>query len=84
MIQAARVVLEEGEDLIDKSDVEKIEKLILAIKTTLSKGEYKETRVKVGELRKQVEVVYNTYKRKSRMTENRIKGDLCHAASTGV
>jgi len=84
MIQAARVVLEEGEDLIDKSDVEKIEKLILAIKTTLSKGEYEETRAKVGELRKQVEVVYNTYKRKSRMTANRIKGDLCHAASAGV
>ncbi|MEW6684986.1 MAG: molecular chaperone DnaK [Candidatus Edwardsbacteria bacterium] len=63
MIQAAEMVLEEGEGLIDRSDVEKIEKLILAIKTTLSKGEYKETRVKIDELRKLVEIVYNAFKR---------------------
>ncbi|MFZ6016291.1 MAG: molecular chaperone DnaK [Nitrospirota bacterium] len=63
MIQAAEMVLEEGEGLIDKSDVEKIEKLILAIKTTLSKGEYKETRVRIDELRKLVELVYNAFKR---------------------
>ncbi|MEW6674772.1 MAG: molecular chaperone DnaK [Nitrospirota bacterium] len=70
MIQAAEMVLEEGEGLIDKSDVEKIEKLILVIKTTLSKGEYKETRARIDELRKLVEIVYNAFKRKARITAN--------------
>jgi len=69
MIQAAQVALEEGEGLIDKPDVERIEKLILAIKTTLSKGEYEETRARIGELRKLVEVVYNAFKRKKRILE---------------
>lgn len=73
MIQAAEIVLEEGEGFIDRSDVEKIEKLILAIKTTLSKGEYKETRAKIDELRKLVEVVYNAYKRKKRNLEMETK-----------
>ena len=66
MIQAAHVLMEEGEDLIDNLDVERIERLIIAIKTTLSKGEYKETRAKTDELRKLVEVVYNAFKRKKR------------------
>jgi len=69
LIQAAQVALEEGEGLIDKPDVERIEKLILAIKTTLSKGEYEETRARIGELRKLVEVVYNAFKRKKRILE---------------
>ena len=47
VIQASQVVLEEGEGLIDKSDVNEIEKLILTIKTTLSKGAYKETRARI-------------------------------------
>ena len=64
MIQAAQAVLEESEGLIDTSDVNKMEKLILAIKTTLSKGEYSETRLEIDELRKLVEVVYNAFKRK--------------------
>ena len=66
IIQAAQVVLEEGAGYIDKSDVNEIEKLILAIKTTLSKEEYKDTRAKIGELRKLVEAVYNAFKRKKR------------------
>ncbi|MCK4419015.1 Hsp70 family protein, partial [Candidatus Aerophobetes bacterium] len=74
MIQAAQMVLEEGEGLIDKSDVNKIEKLILAIKTTLYMGEYKDTRAKIDELRKLVEFFYNVFKQKARMAENsRIK-----------
>jgi len=70
MIQAAQMVLEEGEGLIDKLDVNKIEKLILAIKTTLYMGEYKDTRAKIDELRKLVEFFYNVSKQKVRMTEN--------------
>lgn len=73
MIQAAQRVLEEGEDLIDNLDVERIERLIIAIKTALSKGEYKETRAKIDELRKLVEVVYNAYKRKKRNLEMETK-----------
>lgn len=74
MIQAAQIVLEEGESSIDKSDVNKIEKLILAIKTTLYKGEYKDTKTKIDELRKLVEFFYNVFKQKARMAENsRIK-----------
>ncbi|MBU4312377.1 MAG: Hsp70 family protein, partial [Candidatus Omnitrophica bacterium] len=69
MIQAAQFVLQEDGGLIDKSDVEKIEKLILAIKTALFKGEYKDTRVRIDELRKLVEVVYNAFKRKKRNLE---------------
>jgi len=70
MIQAAQMVLEEGEGLINKSDVNKIEKLILAIKTTLYKGEYKDTRAKIDELKEFVEVFYNKLKQKARMAEN--------------
>jgi len=69
MIQAAQVMLEEGEGLIDTSDVNKMEKLILAIKTTLSKGEYSETRLEIDELRKLVEVVYNAFKQRKRNME---------------
>ncbi len=70
MIQAAGVVLEEGAGYIDKSDVNEIEKLILTIKTTLSKGEYENTRAKIDELRKLVEAVYNAFKRKARINTN--------------
>lgn len=84
MIQAARAVLEESEDLIDNSDVVRIEKLVLAIKTTLSRSEYEETKAIIDELRKLVEVVYNTCKQESRMVANEITGDLCHAASAGI
>ena len=66
MIQAAQVVLQEGEGLIDTSDAERIGKLILAIKISLSKGEYEETRTKIDESRRLVEVVYNSYKRRGR------------------
>jgi len=69
IIHAAQIVVEEGGSLIEESDVGKIEGLILAIKTTLSKGKYKETEVKIDELRKLVEVVHNTYKRKKRNLE---------------
>jgi molecular chaperone DnaK len=84
MIQAARTVLEEGEGLTDELDVERIEKLILVMKTTLSKGEYEETRARIDELSELVEVVCNTYKRKSQIPTNKVKGDLCHAASTRI
>lgn len=70
MIQAAQMVLEEDEGLIDKSDVNKIEKLILAIKTALYMGEHKDIRVKIDKLRKLVEFFYNASKQKARMTEN--------------
>jgi len=70
MIQAAQIVLEEGEGLIDKSDLNKIEKLILAIKTTLYKGKYKDTRVKIDELKELIEVFYNKLKQNARMAEN--------------
>jgi len=73
IIGAAGTVMEEGGALIEKPDAEKIEKLILAIKTTLSKGEYKETRVKIDELRKLVEIVYNAFKRKKRNLETETK-----------
>ncbi|MDI6889663.1 MAG: molecular chaperone DnaK [Thermodesulfovibrionales bacterium] len=73
MIQAAQVVLEEGGTLIDENDVEKVEKLTLAIKTALSKGNYKEMRVKIDELRKLVEVVYNAFKRKKMNLEMETK-----------
>jgi len=70
MLQAAQVVLEQGGDLVSKLDIERIERLMLAIKTTLSKGEHENTRVKIDELRKLVEVVYNGFKRKTRITAN--------------
>jgi molecular chaperone DnaK len=69
MIQAAQIVLDEGGSLTDRSDAGKVEKLILAIKTTLSEGKYEETRVKIDELRKLVEGVYNACKRKKRNLE---------------
>ena len=70
MIQAAKIALEEGEGLIDKSDLNKIEKLILAIKTTLYKGEYKDAREKIDELKEFVEVFYNKLKQNARMAVN--------------
>lgn len=84
VIQAARTVLEEGQGLIDELDVEGIEKLILVIKTTLSKGEYEETKAKIDELRELIEVVYNTYKRNSQVTVNKISEDQCYATSARV
>jgi len=69
MIQAARLVLEEGEGLIDESDVNKVETLILSIKTTLPKGAYEETKARIDELRKLVEVTYNAFKRRKRNLE---------------
>ncbi|MBU4311718.1 MAG: molecular chaperone DnaK [Candidatus Omnitrophica bacterium] len=78
MIQAAQVVIEQGGALIERRDVEKIEKLILAIKTTLSKGEDNQTRARIDELRKLVEVVYNAYKRKKRNLE--MKGESAASA----
>ena len=73
MIHAAQLVLEEDEGLMDKLDVNKIEKLILAIKTTLYKGGYEDTRARIDELSKLVEVVYNAYKRKKRNLEMETK-----------
>ena len=70
MIQAAQMVLEEGEDLIDKSDVNKIEKLILAIKSTLYKSDYKDGKTKINDLRKLIEIVYNSYIPKSKQNSN--------------
>jgi len=80
IIQAAQIVVSEGGSLIDESDVGKIEGLILAIKTTLSEGKYKETKLKIDELRKLIEVVYNTYRRKKRDIEMRRE----NAASTRI
>jgi len=73
MIEAAGVVVKKGGALIEKSDAERIEKLVLAIKGTLSKGEYKETRERINELRKLVEIVYNAFKRKKRDLEAETK-----------
>jgi len=73
MIQAAQVALEQGGSLIDKFDVGKIEKLILAIKATLAKGKYNHTKTKIDELRKLIETVYNAYKRKKRNLEMGVK-----------
>lgn len=74
MIQAAQVLLEEGGGLIDKSDVNGIEKLILAIKIALSNGEVKEIRAIIDELRKLVEVVYNAFKQKERNLKTEREG----------
>ena len=84
MIEAARTVLEEGQGLTDELYAERIEKLILAIKTTLSRGEYEEARDRIDELSELVEVACNAYKRQSQIAASKVKGDLCHAASAGL
>ncbi|MBU4047512.1 molecular chaperone DnaK [bacterium] len=70
MIQAARVAMEECEDFIDKSTVNKIEKLILTIKSTLYKGDYNDTKVKINDLKKLIKIVYNAYIPKSKQNSN--------------
>ncbi len=66
MIQAAKLVLEKKGDLIDNIDIVKTEKLILAIKKTLSQGKYNKTLLKINELKKLIEFLNNTLKRKKR------------------
>ena len=70
MIQAVRVAMEECEDFIDRSTVNKIEKLILTVKSTLYKGEYKDAREKIDDLKKLIEITYNSCILKSKENDN--------------
>ncbi|MFH1939201.1 MAG: molecular chaperone DnaK [bacterium] len=70
MIQAAKIVMEENENLMDKSTVNKIERQILAVKSALYKGEYKDTRENIDDLKKLIEITYNSYIPKSKQNSN--------------
>jgi molecular chaperone DnaK len=70
MIQAAQIAREECEGFMDKSTVNKIEKLILAIKSTLYKSDYKNGKTKINDLKKLIEIIYNGYIPKSKQNSN--------------
>ena len=70
MIQAAQIAMEEYEGFMDKSTVNKIEKLILAIKSTLYKSDYKNGKTKINDLKKLIEIIYNGYIPKSKQNSN--------------
>jgi molecular chaperone DnaK len=70
MIQAAKIVMEENENLMDKSTVNKIERQILAVKSALYKGEYNDTRENIDDLKKLIEITYNSYIPKSKQNSN--------------
>jgi len=70
MIQAAQMAMEECEGFMDKSTVNKIEKLILGIKSTLYKSDYKNGKTKINDLKKLIEIVYNSYIPKSKQNSN--------------
>jgi len=70
MIQAAQIAMEECEGFMDKPTVNKIEKLILAIKSTLYKSDYKNGKTKINDLKKLIEIIYNGYIPKSKQNSN--------------
>jgi len=70
MIKAAQMAMEEYEGFMDKSTVNKIEKLILAIKSTLYKSDYKNGKTKINDLKKLIEIIYNGYIPKSKQNSN--------------
>lgn len=70
MIQAAKIVMEENENLMDNLTVNKIERQILAVKSALYKGEYKDAREKIDDLKKLIEITYNSCILKSKENDN--------------
>ena len=72
MIQAARVLLEEGKDTLENADEDEIEKRILSIKTCLSRGEYQEAGANITELKEMLEVLSATVERKKKVKAVRV------------
>jgi len=70
MIQAAKMAMEENDNLMDKSTVNKIERQIIAIKSTLYKSEYEDAREKTDDLKKLIEITYNSCILKSKQNSN--------------
>jgi len=65
MIASAHMVIEEGLEILDKFQMDEIERAILKVKKALAQGKSEKIKKQTEELRKLTEADYNEIKRKS-------------------
>jgi molecular chaperone DnaK len=64
MISSAQIVTEEDLDILDKVQINEIEKAILKVKNALARGNSKEIKLETDELRNLIEISYDEIKKR--------------------
>jgi len=64
MIASAQMVIEKGLEILDKFQINEIERAILKVKKALARGKIEEIKLQTEELRKLTEAAHNETKRK--------------------
>ncbi|MCG2675930.1 molecular chaperone DnaK [bacterium] len=71
MIYAAQMTREEGKDIVDKSDLEEMERAILELKTALAGGDSQEIKSRTEDLKKVIELLYREIKNLKKTVSSR-------------
>ena len=69
MIASAQMVIEEGLEILDKFQIDEMEKAVLRVKAALAQGKGEKIKLETEELRKLVEVIYDETKEKKKKRE---------------
>ena len=82
MIASARVVIEEALEILDRFQIDEMERAILKVKKALAQGKIEKIKLDTGELRKLIEVIYNEIKekKKNRALPKNLKRDVIKRA----
>jgi len=67
MIASAQMVIEEGLEILDKFQMDEIERAVLKVKKALAQGKSEKIKLQTDELRKLIETSYEEIKRKRKM-----------------